>query len=103
MLGGNNKQAIVIIIPRAKQQAYTVIDKSKLMIAWVVWHFNVNLLYCRETSKKITKQEEYQGSYATDKMFYRENVNTSWNIAGNCMTIIKGTNFIFHFSNTLKV
>lgn len=52
MLAGNDKQAIVII-PRAKQQAYTTVDKFKLMIAWVVWHFNVNLLYCTETSKKI--------------------------------------------------
>lgn len=55
MLAGNDKQAIVIIIPRAKQQVCTVIDKSKLMIARVVWHFNVNLLYCGETCKNIVK------------------------------------------------
>jgi len=55
MLARNDKQAIVIIIPRAKQQACTVIDKSKLMIARVVRHFNVNLLYCRETCENIVK------------------------------------------------
>lgn len=55
MLAGNDKQAIVIIIPRAKQQACTVIDKSKLMIARAVWHFNGNLLYRRETCNATVK------------------------------------------------
>lgn len=50
MLAGNDKQAIVIIIPRAKQQAGAVIDKSKLMIARAVWHFNGNLFYRGVTS-----------------------------------------------------
>lgn len=55
MLAGNDKQATVIIIPRANQQAHTVIDKSKLIIAKVVWHFNVNLLYGTGTCKNIVK------------------------------------------------
>lgn len=55
MLAGNDKQAIVIIIPRANQQARTVIDKSKLIIGKVVWHFNVNLLYCTGTCNNIVK------------------------------------------------
>lgn len=78
MLAGNDKQAIVIIIPRAKQQACTVIDKSKLMIARAVRHFNVNLLYCRETCTNVVK---YQSSYVTNKMFCIESINTSWNTA----------------------
>lgn len=48
---GNDKQAIVIVIRRANQQACTVIDKSKLIIAKVVWHLNVNLLYCKNVVK----------------------------------------------------
>lgn len=55
MLARNDKQAVVIIIPRAKQQACTVMDKSKLIIARMVWHFNVNLLHCGETCKNIVK------------------------------------------------
>lgn len=55
MLAGNDFQATVIIIPRANQQTHTVIDKSKLIIAKVVWHFNVNLLCSTGTCKNIVK------------------------------------------------
>lgn len=81
MLAGNDKQAIVIIIPRANQQARTVIDKSKLIIAKVVWHFNVNLLYCTGTCKTIVKSVKYQSPYVDNKMFFLENTNASWTTA----------------------